>query len=67
MKLKYPGPFTADFPSLGLVGVEPGAEVDVVDEAAAASLLAQGLPPVDKAAKDLLASINQPTSDPQEA
>lgn len=68
MKLKYPGPFMADFPSLGRMGVEPGAELDVADVAAATSLLEQGFPPVDKAARDLLASLTQPTTDdPQEA
>lgn len=63
MKLIYPGPFEADFPSLGLRDVKPGAEIAVADEAAAASLLQQGFPAADKAARDLLASLTQPTTD----
>lgn len=67
MKLTYPGPFTADFPSLGRVGVEPGAVLEVADEAAATSLLLQGFPPADKAAEALLASLTPSDPDTQEA
>lgn len=60
MKLKYPGPFEVDIPAIGVVGLKPGAEIDVPDEAIAESLLRQGYEPVDKEAKDLLKKINTP-------
>jgi len=60
MKLKYTGPFGVDIPALGMVGVESGAELDVTDEATAASLLLQGYEPVDKEAKDLLKKVTTP-------
>lgn len=67
MKLKYTGPFTADIPALRLVGVEPGADLEVVDEVIASSLLRQGFEPVDKAAKVLAGLLfASPAADTQE-
>lgn len=65
MKLKYPGPFEVDIPAIGVVGLEPGAEIDVPDEAIAESLLRQGYEPVDEEAELLLVKINTPEPEPE--
>lgn len=45
MKLINPGPFEADVPALGVVGVKPGDAVTIDDRDIAGSLLRQGWRP----------------------
>lgn len=55
MKVIHLGYYRADYPSLGLAGVDPAAEVDISDPEVATAVMVEGIfAPADAQSKQLL-------------